>query len=268
MRLRLLALGVLLAGCGSTGAPVPPAWAPSTPTTPAAVDFPVAAVPRPIVLMGPPLVNVVGYGSDAEKVAASSGRFSFTGAEPATPGPTSVFLPDGRATFPLIGARDAVAAMSADRGEGMTLELVSAELSTVVFQTDRGALELPAWKFRTPSGSVLAWPAITPDAFWKFGEVRYALHHATTTGDGVQLEVELPAPTPPCPGEAETVTETVVVEAATSVTVGLRTVSEGDGNCARDAMYRTRTHTVRLKEPLGARVLLDENNGVIPVTTR
>jgi hypothetical protein len=266
MRLRLLALVLLSAGCAANGSaelPIGPG-APNTPQVPAPVDFPVTAVPRPIVLVGPPLEWVTTVGSEDEKVTAGNGRFSFTGAEPATPVTTAVSLPEGVVTFPLIGVRDAVAAMSADAREGAALELVSVDLTTAQFRSDRGPVELPAWRFQTSYGSVAAWPAITPDAFWKFGEVGYAMHHATTA-DGLELTVELPAPAPPCPGEAETVVEPVVVEETTYVTVGVRTVSGGPGHCARDAMYRGRPYTVRLKQPLGNRLLVDENNGIIPV---
>ena len=278
MRLPLLvlAVGVLLAGCArpaSPGDPAPPLWNTTAtgthgmPAAPDPVDFPVAAVPRPIVLIGSPLVPVDLVGSEDEKVTAGSGRYSFTGVEPPTPGPTPVALPDGTATLPLIGVRDAVTAMSAGAREGEPLELVSAELGEADFQTDRGGLRLPAWRFRSGFGSVWAWPAVAPEAFWHLGEVRHAPHRATTS-DGVRLEVELPAPPTPCPGEEPTAVEPVVTENAASVKVGVRMTGGDGGDGARNAMYRTQLYTVELKEPLGARLLVDDDNGVLPVGVR
>jgi hypothetical protein len=275
MRLRLLALGLLLAGCAGTPSAVHPVapgalTAPGAPTAPAPVDFPVSAVPRPIVLIGSPWEPLETVGSEAEKVAVGNGRFTFTGGEPATPGLMSVELPDGPATLPLIGVRaavDAVNAMAEDGPQGSPLELVSAELGTAAFRTDRGELELPAWRFRSSFGSVWAWPALTPEAFWRLGEVGFATHHAATF-DGVELVVQLPDPGPPCPGEEPSASEAVVTEGAAFVTVGLRTTGGGTGTCARDAMYRSKPYTVKLKEPLGARLLVDENNGVIPVAVQ
>ncbi|WP_367135930.1 hypothetical protein [Saccharothrix sp. HUAS TT1] len=279
MRLPLSAvvLGVLLAGCAQPigpGAQVPPVWTttatpgePVRPATPDPEGFPVAAVPRPIVLIGPPLELVDPVGSEQEKVAAESGTYSFTGAEPPTPGPTSVPLPGGAATLPLIGVRDALAAMSAGGRGGEPLELVDVELGTARFPTDRGGLELPAWRFRSGFGSVWAWPAVAPTAFWHLGGIPHALHRAVTS-DGVELEVELPAPPLPCPGQEPITTEVVVVEGATSVKVGVRQPGPDGVGCARDAMYRSEKRTVTLKEPLGARLLVDEQNGVVPVEVR
>lgn len=267
MRLRLLALGLLLVGCAGTPSAVLPVD-PGTSTAP--VDFPVTAVPRPIVLIGPPWVQLEGVGSEEEKVAAGNGRFTFTGGEPAVPGLVPVELVDGPATLPLIGVReavDAVNALSEDGPQGPPLELVSAELGTAEFRTDRGGLELPAWRFRSSFGSVWAWPALAPEAFWELGRVGFSTHHAATF-DGVELVVQLPDPGPPCPGEEPAVSEPVVTEGAAFVMVGLRTTGGGGGNCARDASYRSKPYTVKLKEPLGARLLVDEHNGVIPVAVQ
>lgn len=277
MRLRLLAvvLGLLAAGCAARGesalpepGPLPLPGAADQPAAPDPASFPVTADPRPIVLIGPPLTQVRNAGSEQEKIAAGSGRFTFGGVEPPAPGPVSVELPDGTATFPVIGVRDALTAMSANGRGGEPLEFASVELGTAEFHTDRGRRELPAWLFGTALGSAWAWPAITPDAFWRLGEVRHALDQAAFA-DGVQLEVQLPAPAPPCPGDEPTVIEPVVEEGATAVRIGVRTVGGGGaGDCVRDAMYRSQTYTVTLREPLGARLLVDDNGGVFAVSTR
>ncbi|WP_158843390.1 hypothetical protein [Saccharothrix deserti] len=257
MRLRLLAVAVLLAGCASPvvdGATAPP---------PSEIDFPVDAKPRPIVLTGWPLVQE-GSGGEAEKIAASNGRFAFTGAAPTTPAPTPVELSDGPATLPLIGAADAVVAMSAAGRDGTPLELVAVEFGQARFATDRGALDLPAWRFRSAFGSTFSWPAVAPTAFWRFGEVTGSIDRATTT-DGVTLDVEMDEPAPPCPGEDPGVTKAVAEEGPTSVVVRQETTGRGR-LCGDNALYQPRTFQVVLEEPLGARVLVDEHNGIITVT--
>ncbi len=266
-------VGLVAAGCAGGGTAAEPALslAPDLPTAPATpapagVDFPVTAVPRPIVLVGPAPVTVEWVGDEEEKVAQGHG-YRFTGDEPPTPGPATVVLPDGPATLPLTGARDALTAMSAGARGGESIEVVGVELGTAAFDTDRGPLELPAWRFRSAFGSVYAWPAITPEAFWKLGEVRVS-HHRATTSDGLELQVELGAPDPPCPGHQPTVKEPVVTEGETSVRIGARTTGGPVGGCAQLAVYRPQWYAVRLTEPLGARVLVHEDGAVIPVATR
>ncbi|WP_157621457.1 hypothetical protein [Saccharothrix sp. NRRL B-16348] len=276
MRLRLLPvlLGAsLLVGCASQAShtlPVDPghpgtSTQTATPNPPPPTDFPVNAVPRPIVLFLPKLVTVEWRGLGEEKLAVGYG-YRFTGVEPPAPAPAPVVLPDGTTTFPLIGVRDALTAMSADAREGEPLELVNAELGKAVFNTDRGDLELPAWLFRSSFGSVYAWPAVTPAAFWKQGEVIDGSHHAKTS-DGVELEVELGAAPSPChPDETPAVNEPVVTETETSVVIGVRTIGTV-GQCARAAIYRSQYYPVKLSRPLGSRVLVfEEDSTIIPVT--
>lgn len=269
MRLSLLAvaLGVVAAGCAGVDSATPPDLAigsdlpAAVAPAPAAVDFPVTAVPRPIVLFQPKLLTVEWMGLGEEKLAAG---YRFTGVEPPTPGPTSVVLPDGPATLPLISVRDALAGMPGGGRDG-ELELVSAELGTAEFNTDRGRLELPAWRFRSVYGSVYAWPAVTADAFWKRGEEIIGSHHARTS-DGVRLEVELGAPDTPCPGDPPSTKEPVVTETETSVVIGVR-ITGPVGHCARAAIYRSQYYPVTLSKPLGARLLVfEEDSSIIPVT--
>ncbi|NUT49708.1 MAG: hypothetical protein HOV94_20710 [Saccharothrix sp.] len=269
MRLPLLAvvLGLVVAGCVSAYTGPGPVEPDQRVVGPDPADFPVTAVPRPIVLLGSPLLTVETPGSEQEKIALEVGRFAFRGAEPPAPGPTSVALADGPATLPLIGVRDAVTAMSAQGREGEPVELVSAELGPTEFQTDRGLLPLPAWRFRTGFGSLLAWPAVAPEAFWRMGSVAITTSRATTS-DGVRLEVDLPAPPTPCSGEKPRPSETSVREEAGFVVVGVRAVDSWNTDCAHNSMYRSERHEVTLREPLGARLLVDEANGVIPVAKR
>ncbi|MEU4740170.1 hypothetical protein AB0G02_06835 [Actinosynnema sp. NPDC023658] len=242
-RLAVVVGALVTAGCAATAAstlsvgsdPTAPTHLPAQYAPPQPGDFPVTATPRPIVLFSPP-------------------------------GPASVPLPGGPATLPLIDVGAAVDAMSEGGREGPPQELVSAELSTAAYLTDRGPLELPVWKFRTAWGSDRMWPAVTPEAFWK-GAEQSRMTFGATTSDGLELRVRFPEPSPPCPGEAPAVTEAVVTERPTVVEVRLRTVSGGGGTCVHAAILRgTKSYTVKLTEPLGARLLMDEEHRVVHVT--
>lgn len=276
MRLRplVVVLGLVVAGCAGGGEPAAPpvsigsdlpAAAPAGP----GVDFPVTAVPRPIVLTGPQRETVER--AEGEKVKAEelgfAGEFRFTGVAPPSPGSAPVVLPDGPATLPLIGVADAVAAMSAEGRGGVPLDLVSVELGTASFHTDRGPVQLPAWRFRSVFGSVFAWPAITPEAFWKPGGVPHS-NRSATTSDGVELSVELGAPFEPCPGGKPVFKEPVAVESETSVRITVRITGGPLGDCLHRLLPRSQSYPVKLAAPLGSRLLLDEDNGVIPVVTR
>ncbi|NUS65366.1 MAG: hypothetical protein HOQ46_17140, partial [Saccharothrix sp.] len=149
--------------------------------------------------------------------------------------------------------------------EGEPLELVAVELGTATFSTDRGGLELPAWRFRSAFGSVHVWPAVAPGAFWHPGAVRASFQAATTT-DGVRLQVELGAPDPPCEGHRPETKEVVVTEGEASVKIGVRVVGGPPGDCAQAAIYREQYYPVTLSKPLGARLLVLEDDTVIPVT--
>ncbi|MBP2338754.1 hypothetical protein JOF41_004932 [Saccharothrix coeruleofusca] len=246
MRAHLLLAVLLLAGCGvnasETGRTTTPA-----PLRP--VDFPVDRHPRPIVLLGEPLAVERGFASNEEKL---SGRYELVGPPPATPEPGAL---------PLIGAAEAVAAMSRP-SDRPPVKLVRAEFGTARFRTDRGALELPAWRFTTESGSSLARQALAPSAVWPARPSMY-----TATEDGLELEVTMLAAPQACPGHGPVTAEAVVAESATSVAVGLRTAGEL-GGCPRTADLRTQPYRVTLSAPLGARLLVDGQGGVVEVTKR
>ncbi|CCH34570.1 hypothetical protein ABZ816_40950 [Actinosynnema sp. NPDC047251] len=255
MRLRVLALAVLLTGCASGGNTAAPLS-----TTPD--DFPATTAPRPIVLIGDLLQVVDGLRGD-DKVDSG---LNFTAQHPPTPQPAPVALPDGtRPTLPLIGSSDALNRMPRRTAPTTTSTLVSVEFGTAEFPTDRGPWTLPAWRFTSEAGSVLAWPALEPGAFWKPGEVRPAISTDQATATDRELTVSMPAAPAPCPGDAPARNEAVVQETAGTVTVGVRTIGEV-GNCARTLAVTTQPYRVPLAAPLGNRLLVDEQGGVIVVT--
>lgn len=265
MRLPAFASILLLAGCAAAQPAVEARPGPVVPRAPAHhVDFPVDASPRPLVLLGPPVAVVSGFADDEEKTSALGGGYRLAVAPPPTPAPGPVALPDGVVALPLIGAAEAAAAMSGS-GAGEPLALVRAEFGTAPFATDRGTLELPAWRFRTARGSVVARLALAPGAFWRFGQVPVSDLAGGAKVDGARLTLTLPAPPAPCPGDAPVVSEPTAVESRTEVVVGVRTAGEV-GDCARTLELRMETHQVVLSAPLGNRLLVDERGGVIPAT--
>ncbi|MEU7530341.1 hypothetical protein AB0A74_31755 [Saccharothrix sp. NPDC042600] len=266
-RLLVLAVTAVLAGCGATHDAASPA---PLVTGPAPVDFPVTAKPRPIVLLGSRVEVVDGYRSGEEKLGASEGGFEFVGTPPATPEPATVALPDGPAQLSFVPAADVLQAVGAPpRGKGRQnapVRLVSAEFGTAEFTTDRGRWPLPAWRFTTEAGSVVATPALSPDLFWRLGEVQPAVT-ANAGGDGTDLTVSMPAPPEPCPGDEPARNEPVVTESETSVAVTVRTIGKV-GDCPRTLALKLEPYPVKLAKPLGNRLLVDAQGGVVAVTTR
>ncbi|MEV0681915.1 hypothetical protein AB0I60_35880 [Actinosynnema sp. NPDC050436] len=265
MRLRVLALVGLLAGCAS-GGDAGVQHAPDVGTT-----FPVARSPRPVVVIGD-LVQVVGGLRGEDKVDVLAGRLDFTGQHADAPPAAPVTLPDGaQATLPLIGSADALSALTRPRTTTTPStppsKLVAVEFGTAEFPTDRGPWTAPAWLFTTEAGSVLAWPAPEPGAFWRPGEVRPAVTTGEASTNDRELVVSMPSAPSPCPGDEPARNEAVVRESADTVTVGVRTVGHV-GECARTLAVTTQPYRVRLADPLGGRLLVDQDGGVVAVTTR
>ncbi|MEU4803700.1 hypothetical protein [Actinosynnema sp. NPDC023587] len=274
MRPRVLVLAVLLAGCASGGdAGVP--TAPAVSTSPPPTDFPATLSPRPVVLIGD-LLQVVDGLRGEDTVDGLRGPLDFTGRHPVTPARAPVDLPDGaRVDLALIGSSDALRTMSHPTGTAPPAttppatapKLVGVEFGAAEFPTDRGPWTLPAWRFTTSAGTVLAWPAVEPDVFWKPGEVRPAVSVEQASAADQEVAVSMPAAPSPCPGDAPARNEPVVQETGGTVTVGVRTVGHV-GDCARTLAVTNQPYRVPLAAPLGGRLLLDEHGGVIAVTKR
>ena len=119
------------------------------PGEPAALElwasFPVDAVPRPLVLTGPDILNPAsGFTGGEDKWAYISGSFELRTTLPIAPVTVAGQL--------LSSAAEALAEFRSEDGTeepGTTsLAITGVELSTGTFSTDRGVRELPAWSFR------------------------------------------------------------------------------------------------------------------------
>ncbi len=113
----------------------------------------------------------------------------------------------------------------------------------------------------------LGWPALTAEAFWRFGKLPYGLggFDNDVSADGLTLRVALPAPPERlCPGQPVMRYDPVVTESATAVAVGIRMVPTGEvapGEVGTIPCYETGSasyarHEVRLAAPLGDRVVV------------
>lgn len=286
MRRRVLVLLLVtvaaVAGCGQgqgnrTGAPGPtrvPEDAFQAHILDAWTQFPATAKPRPIVLIGAPVVDH-GYATGEAKERALTGGYQAPATLPELPAPTApVALPDGEVTLPLVDARTALATLQARNAQpnptGPRLPVTGVALGSATFRTDRGDLVLPAWLFTVTDGlAPIAVVAVAPAAFWHFEQDRYGgpPQPARLAADGRTVTVAVPQPTS-CTGETPAM-RGVSIEWSTAVAVSAWAPVEPTGpqDCAAPAILRFMDVTVTLKAPLGGRVLLDAEGNVIPVVT-
>jgi hypothetical protein len=278
----LLVTLAAMAGCGQgqgngTGAPGPtraPDDAFQAHILDAWTQFPATAKPRPIVLIGAPVVDH-GYATGEAKAAALTGGYKAPATLPELPAPTApVTLPDGEFTLPLVDARSALGTLQARNVQpnptGPQLPITAVALGTATFRTDRGDLVLPAWLFTVKDGlAPIAVVAVAPSAFWHFEQDRYGgpPNPARVSADGRTVTVAVPQPTL-CTGDVPTM-QGVSIEWSTAVAVSAWAPVEPTGpqDCAAPAILRFMDVTVTLKAPLGGRVLVDSQGNVIAAVT-
>jgi hypothetical protein len=291
--LAALALVASVAGCGRGGRPADGGGvaAPGPSGNPddalaAWRDFPVDRHPRPIVLVGPVLVQFAGYTTDNAKIAAMSGSYRLDAALPPDPPAAAVTLPDGPATVPVIGAAAAIDRMKAAAEGGANgetpppLRIFAVELGTADFPTDRGTLTLPAWRVHTAeevgptvvlavADSALARPGAGASA----GAVGPGSSSAQASADGRRLTFTTQEAVPHCAGEAIYTRTAGVRETRSAVVLTLTATRSGTvpgdpgGACPDYLKLQPATYHVDLAAPLGNRVLVDTGANPVPVTT-
>lgn len=262
---------------GSVPATDPTSAAPAPAGSGAWKGFPVDRHPRPIVLLSA-LPEMAGFTTTEAKLAASAGMFELVAGPPEAPRTVTAQLPDGPAQFDTLPLESAIKGLRAIRAKGAIpdgvdpLRITKIELGTAEFSTDRGRISLPAWLFHPVDAlGPIALPALPDTAFWPHEPRPSATPDAKLAADGT-LTVSLPAAEEPCPGQPAFRTDVDVTESATSVLLRPRQVqvSTAPGpaqpDCARAAILRFEQHQVRLATPLGARVLIDEQDSPIAVT--
>ncbi|MCE7007881.1 hypothetical protein LWC34_34425 [Kibdelosporangium philippinense] len=201
--------------------------------------FPVDRKPRPIILLDP---------------LPKPGMELTLASAPTPPATMPVTLPDGVVSWPTINAEAALLAMGARRGGPS----VPATLASASFDTDRGKVTLPVWRFGT-----VEWPALEPSVFWKLGKLpRFATENPPARLDGLKLTVSLLVSREPCPGSEPPVYRGVAKESATTVTV--YATADNAGKCL-PGDSEMRPFEVTLPSPLGARVLVYGSGSPIAV---
>ena len=224
--------------------------------------FPANATPRPLVLTGPPVADPAsGFPSGDAKLAYLEGALNLPAALPSGPA--------AAAGFPLITAREAARVLrsAAAKGPPVTsrLTVTGVRLGTAVFNTDRGARQLPAWLFglagvRDPVGvlavanSRIFVPRVRPANGNPF------VAAARLGRDGRTLTVQFvgaPSGTGPCSARYRA----TQVASRAAVAVAVHEHAHG-GTVACAAVGHPRRVTVALAAPLGGRVLVDAASGV------
>lgn len=266
---------VIVAGCGSTvsqsgvGGKQTPGVSVvgSGATTPAALRdwaaFPVDAVPRPLVLTGPSIIDPAsGFANSDDKVAYLSGSFDLMSRLP-----SAAATADGRevmtAQSALTMLKDAGAG---NRPTSTHLQITHVTLGAATFETDRGAQLLPAWIFRlrgvTDPAFVLAlpqtqwWPKLGVPSSQIVSQKAASSRHVTISFVGA----------PPGSGPCDAEYTADVAESPTAVMVTPRALPKPKptGNYFCNAIGYGRTVTVTLSAPLGNRVLLTPAGPPLP----
>ena len=227
-------------------------------------NFPVAAEPRPLVIVGPDY-RPPSFESDKKVVAFGLGRWSV---------PKRMTLPhrtaDGYA-IRYVGAalEELRASLEQSAGEeelttglepGTAEEraarpvIIDAKLDHASFATDRGVRSLPAWvvSFAGQSRPLILVAVASPSRY----DPRTSRHAESTvrvSSDGRQLTYAFTGAAPgrgPCEAEYAPVVE----ESPTAVAIGARTyLAKGDPAACGPLTHR-RTVSIQLDQPLGDRV--------------
>jgi len=237
-------------------------------------DFPAHASPRPIIAFGESVESIQpsGFPDNDRKIAWVCGKFVLAnGVNLSTTPPSAVSA--GGTAYPAISSARAYSELMAGRPPGGNptdcasappFAITAVRLGTAGFPTDRGTMTLPAWLFAVPEvNAYLGHSAIDPSAYWG-GGVSTEGRGVKIAADGLTLDIAVGNAEPgPC-GSDYTAS---AAESKTAVAVALRQFPHAalGANVACPASLRISYITVRLKAPLGGRVLVDEqgNPGMV-----
>lgn len=253
-----------LTACGSVADGSPGQAPPSIDGSPALAawkDFPAAANPRPVVLLGQPVIDPrSGFRNDADKMAYDDGNLVLGTSLPEMTAP-----PDGGR---LVSASSALQVLVGPRHNvtlgAPTLTVTGARLARATFATDRGEQSLPVWVFTlrgvADPASVLALPAA--DYWPKAGTaINQVVAVPAGSQDSRQVTVRFiggASGTGPC----TTAYSASVAESATAVMVTpVAQVNPASKRVLCTLEGHRRSLTVTLPAPLGGRVLLTPDAG-------
>lgn len=255
---------VVVAGCGSAASP-----SGGDARTPDALRdwaaFPVKAVPRPLVLTGPSVIDPAsGFSNDDDKLAYLSGSLDLTSRLP-----SALSAVDGRE---VMTAQSALTMLegggTGNRRTRIRLQITRVSLGTATFDTDRGAQRLPAWIFRLRGVADPAFVLALPRAQWwpKPGtSIAQVVNRSAASSDGRRVTISFVG-APPGSGECDAEYAADVAESPTAVLVTPRALPKPrpTGNYVCNLNGYGRSVTATLSAPLGNRVLLTSIGAPIP----
>ncbi|MCQ8192330.1 hypothetical protein [Streptomyces rugosispiralis] len=206
-----------------------------------------------------------GFRTRADRRAYATQNFVLRGGLPATPreGGQVRWRSGGSLTLPLMGARTAYENVARGRNDGPHLTVTGARMGEMTMATSRGPATVPAWLFSlegyaTPlkraalGPSRLPQPPIEPTrAGSPHGPAPLKL--VEVAGDGRSITVRAGH------GSCDDGPAVDVLETGGSVVLSGSVVGAEDGPCTAELL--TEDVTVKLKRPVGDRVLLDELTG-------
>jgi len=231
--------------------------------------FPVHASPRPIVLVGSPVVDPLKFPDGRAKIDYMSGAFDGPASLPTGPARADGYpVITGDAALALLRSQLHMTVQGPTPSQAATrLKIIEARFGTGTFPTDRGDKTLPAWlfSFARVEGQV-AVLAIALASQWSPAgrgtptQGASFVNGATIGNDQRTLTIGLigaAAGTGPCTS-SYTLTLT---ESSTAVVASVTEVSHGSPGTACTLVGYLRTASAVLDAPLGNRVLLDAVTG-------
>ena len=242
-------------------------------------SFPVAANPRPIILLGEAIVGPEAFPDGDSKLAFLERRVRLAASLPTSP--------TVRGGYPLLTARQAFDQLRSSPGIAKgppttaTVVITDVALADHNFLTDRGTQSLPAWRMRLRdvTGDVYVL-AVAPSARYSFSSER-GLYDALAipSADGRQLTINFIADhrsTGPC--DPAYTSSLQVVETHTTVVLAVAINQElvtlpPNVVCPAVAIAPPKpipgapgTRTITLALPLGGRVVVDSRGTPYIVT--
>jgi hypothetical protein len=268
---------LLLTACGAMFGPGSAYPSPPTEALARWSDFPASQKPRPIILFWD-FRPRAGYSSSDAKIAGFCNKFTVAAAFPTeVPSQGVATWADGTtASYGSISAADAFSALSriptgmaSDQcAKVAALPITGVHLGTAQLATDRGGARMTAWLF-TATGALgdMAYPALSPSAFWKEGISNSLSDGVASLGpDSHTLTFSFPGiPSKPGPCGADYTGS--VAESASAVAVAVLAIphasSSGPVACTLEAQERS--VTITLTTPLGGRVVVNAAGDAVVV---
>ena len=282
-----VAVGVVVGtspgGSHRTTSPTSGATNPSGPSTAGAArrwaSFPATANPRPIVLLGEPVVGPRAFVDGDSKAAFLEGRVRLATSSPDTPAT--------RNGYPLIDAADAVRQLASPQKGPATstvLQITSIDLADHTYGTDRGLRSLPAWRMHLTGATGAVYVlAIAPSARYPHTGNGSGGQPALVSADGLKLTFQYVAhhvATGPCDlGYTSTLN---VEETRSAVVLAISTRSDPPSAlptnvaCTNQLTVPLRrplkpgahdARTITLQQPLDGRVVVDVRGNPYQVTS-